>query len=153
MTDPATVLSRRTIVLVVDDEKVIASTLAVILTHAGFEAHAVFSGAQAIEALDTLRPDLLLTDVDMPGMTGIEAAIITRIKLPTCKILLFSGQAATVDLLKTARAQGHEFEILSKPLHPTDLLETLRVNSPESVYGCHFSEQIHSDSIPVSEIV
>lgn len=143
MTDPATVLSRRTIVLVVDDEKVIASTLAVILTHAGFEAHAVFSGAQAIEALDTLHPDLLLTDVDMPGMTGIEAAVITRVKLPACKILLFSGQAATVDLLKAVRSQGHEFQILSKPLHPADLLEKLRLNSTEPVFGCHLSEQVH----------
>jgi hypothetical protein len=60
-------------------------------------------------------------------MTGIEAAIITRAKLPNCKILLFSGQAATVQLLEQARAQGHEFEILSKPIHPADLLERLRV--------------------------
>ena len=118
--------SSRPIVLVVDDEKVIATTLAVILTHSGFDAHAIFSGQQAVESLDKLKPDLLITDVDMPGMTGIEAAIIARAKLPNCKILLFSGQVATADLLEAARAQGHEFEILSKPLHPADLLVKLR---------------------------
>jgi len=117
---------RRTVVLVVDDEKVIATTLAVILTHAGFDAHAMFSGQQAVESLDKLKPDLLITDVDMPGMTGIEAAIIARAKLPSCKILLFSGQVATYDLLEAAKAEGHEFEILSKPLHPADLLIKLR---------------------------
>ena len=62
----------------------------------------------------------------MTGITGIEAAIEVRAKLPSCKILLFSGQAATADLLEKARAQGHEFEILAKPVHPTDLLAKLR---------------------------
>ena len=113
-------------VLVADDEQVIANTLAIILNQAGFEARAVYSGEKAIDALDAFRPDMLISDVIMTGMTGIEAAIQTRFKLPNCKILLFSGQAATADLLEKARAQGHEFEILAKPVHPTDLLAKLR---------------------------
>ena len=113
-------------VLVADDEQVIANTLAIILNQAGFEARAVFSGEKAVEALDTFQPDMLISDVIMTGMTGIEAAIITRQRLPKCKILLFSGQAATADLLEKARTQGHEFEILAKPVHPTDLLAKLR---------------------------
>ena len=60
------------------------------------------------------------------AVVGIEAAIETRNRLPHCKILLFSGQAATADLLEQARMQGHEFEILAKPVHPTDLLAKLR---------------------------
>ena len=116
----------RRVALVVDDEMVIATTLAVILSNAGFEAHALFSGQDAIDSLERLRPDLLITDVVMPGMTGIEVATITRTRLPKCKILLFSGQAATVDLLEAARSQGHEFELLTKPVHPTDLLTKLR---------------------------
>jgi hypothetical protein len=63
----------------------------------------------------------------MPGMNGVGVAIKTRTKIPKCKILLFSGQPATTDLLEMAQAQGHaEFEILAKPLHPTDLLEKIR---------------------------
>ena len=62
----------------------------------------------------------------MPDMNGIEAAIHIRGFLPACKILLFSGQAATADLLENARARGHEFEILAKPVHPQDLLAKLR---------------------------
>jgi CheY-like chemotaxis protein len=116
-------------VLVADDEQVIANTLAIILNQAGFEARAVYSGEKAIEALDTFEPDMLISDVIMTGMTGIEAAIATRAKMPNCKILLFSGQAATADLLEKARAQGHEFEILAKPVHPTDLLAKLRRQS------------------------
>jgi CheY-like chemotaxis protein len=113
-------------VLVADDEQVIANTLAIILNQAGFEAKAVYSGEKAIEALDSFEPDMLISDVIMTGMTGIEAAIQTRQKLPKCKILLFSGQAATADLLEKARSEGHEFEILAKPVHPTDLLAKLR---------------------------
>ena len=113
-------------VLVADDEQVIANTLAIILNQAGFEARAVYSGEKAIEALDSFQPDMLISDVIMTGMTGIEAAIATRAKMPNCKILLFSGQAATADLLEKARQDGHEFEILAKPVHPTDLLAKLR---------------------------
>jgi len=113
-------------VLVADDEQVIANTLVIILNQAGFEARAVYSGEKAIEALEEFKPDMLISDVIMTGMTGIEAAIEVRNRLPKCKILLFSGQAATADLLERARAQGHEFEILAKPVHPTDLLAKLR---------------------------
>ena len=116
-------------VIVVDDEQVIANSLAIILNQAGFEARAVFSGEQAIELLESFQPEMLIADVVMPGMTGIEAAIAVRNKLPKCNILLFSGQAATTELLEQARTQGHEFEILAKPVHPADLLERLRMSS------------------------
>ena len=126
MADPASSTTPKLKVLVADYEQVIANTLAIILNQAGFEARAVFSGEKAVEAIDSFRPDMLISDVIMTGMTGIEAAIIARNKLPKCKILLFSGQAATADLLEKARLQGHEFEILAKPVHPTDLLAKLR---------------------------
>jgi len=113
-------------VLVADDEQVIANTLAIILNQAGFEARAVYSGEKVLEALEEFQPDMLISDVIMTGMTGIEAAIATRDKMPGCKILLFSGQATTADLLEKARQEGHEFEILAKPVHPTDLLAKLR---------------------------
>lgn len=126
MSETTPITASKSKVLVADDEQVIANTLAIILNQAGFEARAVYSGDKAVEALDTFKPDMLISDVIMPGMTGIEAAIITRQRMPQCKILLFSGQAATADLLEKARAEGHEFEILAKPVHPTDLLAKLR---------------------------
>lgn len=113
-------------VLVVDDEHVIADTLAIILNQSGFDATAVYSGNEAVEHARKLSPDLIVTDVFMPDLNGIQAAIKIRSFLPGCKILLFSGQAATADLLENARAEGHEFEILAKPVHPQDLLAKLR---------------------------
>ena len=126
MTEATAATPSKRKVLVADDEQVIANTLAIILNQAGFEACAVYSGEAAIEALDSFQPDMLISDVIMTGVTGIEAAIATRQKMPHCKILLFSGQAATADLLEKARLHGHEFEILAKPVHPTDLLAKLR---------------------------
>jgi CheY-like chemotaxis protein len=113
-------------VLVVDDEQVIADTLAKILDLNGYDASAVYTGTAAVESARALRPDLIISDVIMPDMDGIEAAIHIRAFLPNCKILLFSGQAATADLLENARSRGHEFEILAKPVHPSDLLAKLR---------------------------
>ena len=113
-------------VLVVDDEQVIADTLAKILDLNGYDASAVYSGTAAVESARALQPDLVISDVIMQDMNGIEAAINIRGFLPSCKILLFSGQAATADLLENARAQGHEFEILAKPVHPSDLLAKLK---------------------------
>ncbi len=113
-------------VLVADDERVIADTLVIILNQSGFAATAAYSGLKAVELAESLKPDMLISDVIMPDLSGIDAAIMIRKMLPSCKILLFSGQAATADLLEKARAQGHEFEILAKPVHPTDLLAKLR---------------------------
>lgn len=113
-------------VLVADDERVIADTLAIILNQAGFDAKAVYTGLAAVDAAKVTPPDLLISDVIMPDMNGIDAAIRIRTMLPKCKILLFSGQAATADLLESARKQGHEFEILAKPVHPQDLLAKLK---------------------------
>jgi CheY-like chemotaxis protein len=114
---------------VADDEETIATTLAIILNQAGFEARAVFSGEQVVELLDSFQPEMLITDVVMPGMTGIEVAIAVRSRFPDCKILLFSGQAATADLLEQAKTHGHEFEIIAKPIHPSDLLAKLGVSN------------------------
>jgi len=62
----------------------------------------------------------------MPGMNGIEMAITIRDLFPLCKILLFSGQAATAELLADAKDRGYDFELLVKPIHPEDLLAKLQ---------------------------
>jgi len=113
-------------VLVVDDERVIADTLAMILNQSGFEARAVYNGERALELIPIFEPDMLISDVIMGDVNGIDAAIRIRAMRPKIKVLLFSGQAATADLLENARHNGHEFEILAKPVHPQDLLNRLR---------------------------
>ena len=123
----------RGIVFVVDDEVLIAKTLAMILNHTGFAASAFDDPFRALEAAAGGQvPDLLITDVIMPGMSGIDLAVRFRSEYPDCKVLLFSGQAATADMLATAKLHGHDFEVLAKPVHPSDLLAKLRVLTEES---------------------
>lgn len=109
-------------VFIVDDEHVIASTLAAILKMHGYSATFFTSPVEALAAARSRAPDLLISDVAMPGISGIDLAIQMRAQYPTCKILLFSGQAATIDFLEDARAQGHDFDLLLKPVPPTELL-------------------------------
>jgi CheY-like chemotaxis protein len=110
------------VVLVVDDEVVIADTLAAILAQNGMTAMTAYDGPSALEIAQVIPPDLLLSDVVMPGMSGIELAIALRQIIPDCKILLFSGQAMNADLLAKAGAEGEDLTILAKPIHPTELL-------------------------------
>lgn len=131
--------NRQPYVYVVDDEEVIASSLAMILQiHGGFRARAFTKPLEALEAARHDTPDLLITDVVMPLLSGIELAIQVRECCPDCKVLLFSGQAATAHMLEAAQEDGYDFEVLAKPVHPADLLARLRnltrpISSPTSV--------------------
>lgn len=109
-------------IFVVDDEQVIAATLATILHMNGFSARFFTQPLEALAAARLDIPDLLISDVAMPGLSGVDLAIQMRAQYPECKVLLFSGQAATFDLLEDARKQGYDFDLLEKPVHPTELL-------------------------------
>src|SRR6201985_2269436 len=108
-------------ILVVDDEALIADTIVQILNRNGFIAEAAYSGAEAIEAAKRSCPELVLSDVLMPQVDGVEAAIAIREICPETRIVLFSGQAATVEILARARERGHDFELLPTPHHATPL--------------------------------
>jgi DNA-binding response OmpR family regulator len=114
--------SYRPVVLVVDDESTIADTLSEILTRSGYAAIAAYDAESALETALLMPPELLITDVVLPEMSGIELAITVKRVFPDCKIILFSGQASTSDLLASANRDGHHFSLLSKPVHPRDLL-------------------------------
>lgn len=113
-------------VLIADDERVIADTLVAILNQGGFEARAVYTTARALEEAPRFRPDLLITDVMMAGLDGIQAAIRMKALLPDLHVFLLSGQPATAELLEQYNAAGYGFAILAKPLHPCDLISRLR---------------------------
>ena len=113
-------------VLIVDDESLIADTLAEILNESGFDATAVYDGTTALEQARKLCPDAMITDVIMSDMNGIEVAKAVRDICADTRIFLLSGQAATTGLVERARSEGYSFELFAKPLHPELLLKKLR---------------------------
>ena len=110
------------VISVVDDERVIADTLSVILGRNGFAAMTAYNGTSALEIATLVPPQLLISDVMMPGLSGIDLAIAIRDAVPNCEVILFSARAFTADLLASARLAGLDFTALSKPVHPTEML-------------------------------
>lgn len=119
-------MKKNPLILVVDDEPIVAHTLVQILQSEGYDAISVSDGAAAVRRAQQAAPDLIVCDVIMPTLNGIEAAKQIRKILPTTKIILFSGQAEATGLVKRALAEGHTFEVLAKPLKPELLLEIIK---------------------------
>src|ERR1700761_45770 len=108
-------------VLVVDDESLIADSVATILNRNGYSAEAIYSGAAALQAVKGRCPDIIISDVVMPDVNGIQLAKAVRSLCPKTRIVLFSGNVDTSSLLDDASMEGYFFEILAKPVHPLQL--------------------------------
>jgi DNA-binding response OmpR family regulator len=110
------------VVLVVDDERVIADTLSVILRRNGFAVMTAYDEVSALGIATQVPPQLLISNVAMPHMSGIDLAIAIRHAVPDCEVILFSGQASTADHLASARLAGYDFVTFTKPVHPSEML-------------------------------
>lgn len=122
---------KRRRIFVVDPDDLITSTLVEILSNSGFDA---LPFTDPVEALHTARlqaPDLLVSAVIMPQLSGTDLAIQVQEICPDCKVLLWSAVPDAADLLEVARSKGHDFPLLAKPVHPTDLLKKI-----QDVLGC-----------------
>jgi len=130
-------------ILIVDDERTIADTLATIFRAVGYEAFTAYDGLLGLEAAHRLEPNLVLSDVMMPGMDGVSMAMEIRRTMPEIAVLLFSGQASTLDLLRSAEEKGFHFELMSKPAPPREIIR--KVASTLSSFGIagHEAESLH----------
>ncbi|AOL23240.1 cell cycle response regulator CpdR [Erythrobacter litoralis] len=112
-------------ILLAEDEEAMRTYLARALTNAGYEVRAVDRGTEAIPLLESERFDLLLSDIVMPEMDGIELAQCCAEISPHTRVMFITGFAAVS--LRASREQP-EAKVLSKPFHLRDLvLEVERV--------------------------
>ena len=109
-------------VLVVDDERLIADTFSIIFSKEGYEARAVYSAEQALELIPDWLPNLAIIDVHLPGMNGLDLAVRLKAEYPNCRLCLFSGHPSTSEMLDLAHKNGHSFDILAKPVPPSEVL-------------------------------
>lgn len=112
----------RPLVLVVDDEPLILETLSAILDGNGLAVITAQDAPAALEMARIMPPDILISDIAMPGMSGLDLAVEMSKAVPDCDTLLFSGEPSTCDQIKNYHAQGFDFVTMIKPVHPTELL-------------------------------
>ena len=114
----------KTRVLVVDDEKIVADTFAMILQLENYEARAAYSAEEAVAILPSFDPQIVVSDIVMGAMSGFDLAIYLAEHRPDCRVILVSGHAFHQP--EVARTIKHGFEFLTKPVEPAVLLARLR---------------------------
>src|SRR6201999_433929 len=103
-------------VLVVDDDKLVADTLSLIFRANGFDAEACYSAAEGLERARTYDPELLLCDVTMPEITGLELAARINHEMPECKILMLTAYSTNLAKVgEHSQKMGRPMNVLSKP--------------------------------------
>lgn len=115
----------RPLVLVVDDEPVITDTLSAILNGVGFAALTACDAISALETALLIPPQVLITDLAMPGMDGLELGVAVSRAVPDCEVILFSGHASICDVSTRMRAMACDFPTLLKPVHPADMIDCI----------------------------
>jgi DNA-binding response OmpR family regulator len=112
-------------ILIVEDNSRFAEILAVLLNEAGYETSLAKNSGRGISKALTERPDLILTDLNLPDMTAIEAITILK-KIPFTKDSFYICHSQTARQLKTKALKAGAAEYLLKPMSPRDLLNIVR---------------------------
>jgi DNA-binding NtrC family response regulator len=112
--------------LIVDDEKAIADSLAQIFTKHGFEARAVYLAEQALDCVAEWLPAIAIVDVILPNMNGIELAKALKAQEPSMQVLLITGQIIGNVFAEAMARDGNRFDVLMKPIPVPALLENTK---------------------------
>lgn len=110
-------------ILIIDDNDAVRSTMARILTLAGYETVIAADGNEGLARMRAERPDLIITDIIMPEKEGIETIRQILAEQPTARIMAVSGggRHGNMDFLSAARKLG-AMEVLEKPFEPDELV-------------------------------
>jgi DNA-binding NtrC family response regulator len=112
-------------VFVVDDEILIATTLAAILRDHGFDCTYFTDPRKVLEMIGPRPPHVLVSDVMMPGLTGIDLAFEVWKVCPDCRVFLMSALDSVEHMLPQRPPRGAKFQFFNKPFHPEQLLNAL----------------------------
>jgi CheY-like chemotaxis protein len=109
----------------VDNERVIADTLSIFLSKSDFSTMTAYDGEGALALAGAVHPDLLISDVVMPEMTGVELAIAVTETVPDTRSCCFPARRRPSICSKRPATAGHDFTILTKSVHPPTVREIL----------------------------
>lgn len=114
------------IILIVDDSLMIHRVVGQILTSAGYKVLKAYNGQKGYEMAKTWKPDLILMDIEMPEMTGIEATRLIKSEASICQIplIIFTSLGAEEDIRLAQEVGADGF--LNKPVSKDELLNTIQ---------------------------
>lgn len=111
-------------ILVVDDEESIRDLCTRVLTRAGFAVATASNGEDAMRSLGEKLFDLVISDIRMPGMSGLEVLQAAKTSFPGIRVVLITG-FGTAETVARARQSGAD-RVLTKPFNPMELLAAVR---------------------------
>ena len=111
-------------ILVVEDEQSIASLLSLYLTNEGFDVTHVADGAQAIAAVERVRPSLVILDLMLPGMDGVEICRRLRQSTESLPIVMLTARDAEVDRVLGLELGADDY--ITKPFSPRELVARVK---------------------------
>lgn len=142
-------------ILLVDDDREILSLLSAWLKAEGFGVATAGSGAEALGKIGASRPSLVITDLKMEGMSGIELLAAIHRDNPLLPVVMLSGEAQIPDAVKATHMGSAAF--LTKPIEREVLLEsvrkTLRLSVDRDAARAAFSEKLIFQSRVMAELV
>jgi CheY-like chemotaxis protein len=110
-------------VVVVDDERAIADKFCEQLRDLGCEAYAAYDGESAMMLCRSQKPGAVISDFYMPGINGLELALVINEQLPGCKVVLL--HSCSLAVMDQARQSGYDFHLLDKTIQPGELAATI----------------------------
>jgi DNA-binding response OmpR family regulator len=114
-------------VLIVDDDRLVADTLSLVFRVNGFESEARYTAAEGLDLARSFAPSLLLTDVTMPGESGLELADAVHREVPGCKVLMLTAyESNSSDVERHSERTRRPVRMLYKPVRPEELIREAR---------------------------
>ena len=117
-------MSSRVKILIVDDDSTVRQAFERILASEHCDVVAVPGGAEALQAMDAQRFDVVLLDLRMPGLDGLSVLRAIKQDWPATEVVVITGYAA-LDTAKASVALG-AFDYLAKPVGPQDVIKVTR---------------------------
>jgi len=110
-------------ILIVDDDRLVADTLSLVFRVNGFDSEARYTAADGLDRARSFAPSLLLTDVTMPGESGLDLADAVAREMPDCKLMMLTAyESNSAPVQKHSERTQRPIRMLYKPVHPEELI-------------------------------
>ncbi len=111
-------------ILIIDDDPVIITLLSNLLKKTGFDVVTGKNGEEGLKLIELKKPDLIITDFDMPGINGIDVVTAAKKNHPDIPVIMLTCYSDITVTIKAIQAGAYDY--IEKPLQPKKLLETIR---------------------------